>query len=283
MNAEQTQVIQGCAKGALSAEITFPEIVDRLAQIGAERYHADYSRREITYSMADGDSLVVATPHPSHAMVVEFTASAVEAAVRQSQRNEHTYLGLHSEDDGRRLRWLLRPDHRSPRHLFRAERRIACGAFPATPGQRGRNVNAMPLQCKSRRLDLNRRRKPRPTRHPGWHDRGPLLHAVLCLSLGRPFRHRPRINWDGAYRRDPLSATARQHITHDKPCTGLHSDAELGTNWEQDWRHQTNATTMSLAQGGIVRALKTRIFNVTATCSQHAGDGRRAGLKIRSL
>jgi len=92
MNAEQTQVIQGCAKGALSAEITFPEIVDRLAQIGVERYHADYSRREITYSMADGDSLVVATRHPSHAMVVEFTASAVEAAVRQSQRNEHTYL-----------------------------------------------------------------------------------------------------------------------------------------------------------------------------------------------
>ena len=92
MNVEQTQVIQGCAKGALNGEIAFPEIVGRLAQIGVERYHADYSRREITYYLANGDSLVVATPHPTHATATEFSASAVEAAVRQSQRNEHTYL-----------------------------------------------------------------------------------------------------------------------------------------------------------------------------------------------
>ena len=92
MNVEQTQVIQRCAQGALTGEVTFPEIVGRLTQIGVERYHADYSRSEITYYLADGDSLVVATPHPSHTIAVEFTASAVEAAVRQSQRNEHTYL-----------------------------------------------------------------------------------------------------------------------------------------------------------------------------------------------
>lgn len=92
MNAEQSQVIQGCAQRALTGEFTFPEIVDRLARIGVERYHADYSRREITYYLTDGDSLVVATPHPCHITAVEFTASAVEAAVLQSQRNEHTYL-----------------------------------------------------------------------------------------------------------------------------------------------------------------------------------------------
>lgn len=92
MNAEQTRVIQGCAQGAVTGEMTFPEIIGRLVLIGVERYHADYSRREITYYLADGDSLVVAMPHPPHATAVEFTASAVEAAVRQSQRNEHTYL-----------------------------------------------------------------------------------------------------------------------------------------------------------------------------------------------
>jgi uncharacterized protein YbcV (DUF1398 family) len=57
-----------------------------------ERYHADYSRQEITYYMSDGNSLVVAAPHPSHATAAEFSALAVEAAVRQSQRNEHSYL-----------------------------------------------------------------------------------------------------------------------------------------------------------------------------------------------
>jgi len=92
MNAEQTQVIQGCARGALTGELAFPEIIGRLAQIGVERYHADYNRQEITYYFPDGDSLVVAAPHPSHITGVEFSSSAVEAAVRQSQRNEHTYL-----------------------------------------------------------------------------------------------------------------------------------------------------------------------------------------------
>ena len=92
MNTEKAQVIQECAKGALSGELTFPEIVRKLAEIDIERYHADYSRHEITYYCPDGDSLVVASSHPSHATAVEFSPSAVEAAVRQSQRNEHTYL-----------------------------------------------------------------------------------------------------------------------------------------------------------------------------------------------
>jgi uncharacterized protein YbcV (DUF1398 family) len=92
MNSEQVQVIQECARGALSGELAFPEIVGRLAEIGVERYHADYSRQEITYYFPDNSSLVVATPHPSHPTAAEFVPSTVEAAVRQSQRNEHTYL-----------------------------------------------------------------------------------------------------------------------------------------------------------------------------------------------
>jgi uncharacterized protein YbcV (DUF1398 family) len=92
MNIEQTHVIQACAQGALSGELNFPEIVGRLAKIGIERYHADYSRREITYYLPNGESLVVATHHPSHETADEFSASVIEAAVRQSQRNEHTYV-----------------------------------------------------------------------------------------------------------------------------------------------------------------------------------------------
>ena len=42
--------------------------------------------------LPDGDSLVVTTPHPAHATAIKFSPSAIEAAVRQSQRNEHTYL-----------------------------------------------------------------------------------------------------------------------------------------------------------------------------------------------
>lgn len=92
MNAEQTEGIQECARGALSGELTFPEIVGTLSRIGVERYHADYSRQEITYYFLVGDTLVVATPHAPHETAIEFSSAAVEAAVRQSQRNEHTYL-----------------------------------------------------------------------------------------------------------------------------------------------------------------------------------------------
>jgi uncharacterized protein YbcV (DUF1398 family) len=92
MTPEQAKVIQDCAQGALSGELTFPAIVGKLAGIGVERYHADYGRQEITYYLPDGDSLVVAAPHADHATAIEFSASAIEAAVRQSQRNEHTYL-----------------------------------------------------------------------------------------------------------------------------------------------------------------------------------------------
>jgi uncharacterized protein YbcV (DUF1398 family) len=91
MNQEQTRTIQACVAGSHSGGLTFPQIVERLAAIGVERYHADYSREEITYYLPDGDSLVVSSPHPPHTTASDFSASAIEAAVRQSQRNEHTY------------------------------------------------------------------------------------------------------------------------------------------------------------------------------------------------
>lgn len=92
MNDEQIHVLTECARGSMSGTLTFPEVVDRLGRIGVERYHADYSRHEITYYLPSGDSHIVSTPHPDHPTAIEFSPSGVEAAVRQSQRNEHTYL-----------------------------------------------------------------------------------------------------------------------------------------------------------------------------------------------
>ena len=64
MNTQQTQVLQECAQGAWTGKFTFPEIIGKLAEIGVERYHADYSRQEITYYLPDGDSLVGGHGHP---------------------------------------------------------------------------------------------------------------------------------------------------------------------------------------------------------------------------
>lgn len=92
MNATTTAVLHGCAQGALQGKLTFPEIVAQLTEIGVERYHADYSRQEITYYFPDGDSLVVVAPHPPHTTEDIFSPSGVASAVRQSQQNEHSYL-----------------------------------------------------------------------------------------------------------------------------------------------------------------------------------------------
>ncbi len=91
MNVEQAEIIKRTMDASHSGEITFGDQVGRLAALGVERYHADYTRQERTFYLPDGDSLVVSVPQAAHVTGGEFSAAAVEAAVRQSQRNEHTY------------------------------------------------------------------------------------------------------------------------------------------------------------------------------------------------
>ena len=91
MTNEQAETIRACAAASLAGTIHFGEVVMRLQGIGVERYHADYSRHESTYYLPDGSSLVVPVPHPPHAIAMEFSAAAVEASIRQSQRGEIKY------------------------------------------------------------------------------------------------------------------------------------------------------------------------------------------------
>jgi len=91
MHAQLIDVMESCAQGALTGQLSFPEIVARLAAIDVERYHADYTRQELTYYLTSGESLVVALPHDECDMAQQFSSTAVAEAVRQSQRNEHTY------------------------------------------------------------------------------------------------------------------------------------------------------------------------------------------------
>ena len=92
MKTDQALMMHETVRGSFTGEMTFPQIVGRLSEIGVERYHADYSRQEKTFYLPDGQSLVVSVPWESFPTAPEFSASAVEAAVRQSQRGEHSYL-----------------------------------------------------------------------------------------------------------------------------------------------------------------------------------------------
>lgn len=91
MNQEQQTVIQECAALSMAGQITFGEVVARLLHVGIERYHADYCRAEITYYASEGASLVVPLRDHAHPIAAAFSAAAVEASVRQSQRGEITF------------------------------------------------------------------------------------------------------------------------------------------------------------------------------------------------
>lgn len=91
MDPQQLQAIEGCHALSLAGEIQFPEVVGRLAAAGVERYHADYSRGEVTYYLISGESLVTPAEHGAESIGLAFDARAVAAAVGQSQRAEHTY------------------------------------------------------------------------------------------------------------------------------------------------------------------------------------------------
>lgn len=91
MNSQHVLAIHETVRGSLTGEMTFPQIVGRLGEIGIERYHADYTRREKTFYFTCGESLVVTVPCAELPIATEFTASSIEEAVRQSQRGEHTY------------------------------------------------------------------------------------------------------------------------------------------------------------------------------------------------
>lgn len=91
MNADQVSVARECAAMSAAGKIHFGEVVERLTNAGIERYHADYSRHEITYYAPDGKSCTVPMEHGSMPIAHDFSASEVEQSVRQAQRGEIMY------------------------------------------------------------------------------------------------------------------------------------------------------------------------------------------------
>jgi len=91
MNSEQINVAKECAALSAAGKIHFGEVVSRLMKAGIERYHADYSRSENTYYTPDGGSCVAPIEHEQMPIAQDFSASGVEAAVRQAQRGEIFY------------------------------------------------------------------------------------------------------------------------------------------------------------------------------------------------
>ena len=91
MTEEQIAVARECAARSVAGTISFGDVVAHLVKAGVERYHADYSRMEITYYVPDGGSCVVSMGHAGVRVADAFSARDVESSVRQAQRGEIQY------------------------------------------------------------------------------------------------------------------------------------------------------------------------------------------------
>jgi uncharacterized protein YbcV (DUF1398 family) len=91
MNNEQVNIAKECAALSTAGKIHFAEVVSRLMKAGIERYHADYSRMENTYYTSDGGSCIVPMDKAQMPIADAFSATQVEAAVRQAQKGEIMY------------------------------------------------------------------------------------------------------------------------------------------------------------------------------------------------
>lgn len=91
MDPHRLFTVYQCVEASSTGELKFPQILERLAKVGVERYLADYTRLEKTFYFADGETVTTALPVESPTIGQEFLKDAIATAVLQSQRNEHTY------------------------------------------------------------------------------------------------------------------------------------------------------------------------------------------------
>lgn len=91
MDERVKTIIEDCTHGSDQERLTFPEVVEKLASAGVERYHTDLVRREKIYYLPSGESMVVEATARHGQPAASFSAPEVEAAVRAIQARQIGY------------------------------------------------------------------------------------------------------------------------------------------------------------------------------------------------
>jgi uncharacterized protein YbcV (DUF1398 family) len=91
MNEHARKIAEDVTRGSNDNTLTVPQVLEKLADVGIEGYFCDLRHATKTYYMPDGDNLIVNEDAAKTPIAERFDAVRVSAAVRQSQRNEHTY------------------------------------------------------------------------------------------------------------------------------------------------------------------------------------------------
>jgi len=91
MDTQVKDIIVECTRASDEERITFPEVVEKLAKAGVERYHTDLLRGERTYYMPNGESEVVKGHAVSVVPAQEFSDAGVGAAIKTIQAGKIQY------------------------------------------------------------------------------------------------------------------------------------------------------------------------------------------------
>ncbi|HEY1709816.1 MAG TPA: DUF1398 family protein [Rhizomicrobium sp.] len=91
MNVHLKSVAEACTKGSEDGSLTFPGVLGKLIEAGMEGYYADLRRATRVYYLPSGESIETGCESVDVPVAEIFEPAAVEAAVRQSQANAHTY------------------------------------------------------------------------------------------------------------------------------------------------------------------------------------------------
>jgi uncharacterized protein YbcV (DUF1398 family) len=91
METDVKTVVEECTHGSDEGRLSFPEVVMKLMEAGVEQYHADLVRSEKTYYVPNGESIVIPGRALPHLPARNFSAAAVEAAVRAIQAQKIGY------------------------------------------------------------------------------------------------------------------------------------------------------------------------------------------------
>lgn len=86
-----TTLIEQTAQATAAGTLPFPAVVERLIAAGVEYYHVDYVRREKTCYSAGGEAHAVPLGFGVPAVAMDFDATALIAAIRDSQLRGQKY------------------------------------------------------------------------------------------------------------------------------------------------------------------------------------------------
>lgn len=91
MDAHQRATAEKCMTASHGGTMSFPDVLRVLADAGFEGYLVDYRRGSNTYYLSDGGAFELAHLETPGMVAAEFKAATVEANIRKSQANAHSY------------------------------------------------------------------------------------------------------------------------------------------------------------------------------------------------